>query len=115
MKKNNYIEFLRFLFCSIIVVHHSSNLFPSGAFAVEFFYIVMGYFAIKHIEDDGTNFGMTSSAKYTVNKLLRLAPYTTIAIIGAYLLEFFQDKSMSLVDRIKIFQNLMKRYYQLIF
>ena len=106
VQKNNYIEFLRFLFCTIIVIHHSYTVFPSGAFAVEFFYIITGYFAIKHINNDDRFSGMTSSVKYTVRKLLRLAPYTTLAIVGAYLLEFLYDRGIPLLDRLKVFQNL---------
>ncbi|MBR3533373.1 MAG: acyltransferase [Clostridiales bacterium] len=119
--KNYFIELLRFVFCFILVLHHSPFKCPSGAPAywgapvffkygaicVEFFYMLTGYFSIKHIEDHRDSvMGMTDTTKYTVKKLIRLLPYTTIAIIGSYLLEFFTKNDLSLVDRLKIFQNL---------
>ncbi len=113
--KNYFIELLRFVFCTIIVLHHSafmrplgsSVLFKYGAFSVEFFYMLMGYFSIKHVEDHRDSVrGMTDATKYTVKKLIRLLPYTTIAIVGAYLPEFFIRSDLSLVERLKIFQNL---------
>lgn len=113
--KNNFIEFLRFVFCFIIVIHHSQNMLPqgsptfftSGALSVEFFYIIMGYFAIKHVEEyKGAIKGMTDATKYTVKKLLRLLPYTTIAIVAAYLWEFFIRSYLPLVDRLMSFQNM---------
>ena len=113
--KNNFIELLRFIFCFIIVIHHSQNMLPagsptfftSGALSVEFFYIIMGYFAIKHVEEHSDTIkGMTDATKYTVNKLLRLLPYTTIAIVAAYLWEFFIRSYLPLIDRLMSFQNM---------
>ena len=48
-KKNTYIELWRFVFCCIILIHHSGSignantnyLFPAGFLAVEF-----GYFGV---------------------------------------------------------------------
>ena len=114
-EKNNFVEFLRFVFCCIIVVHHSLdpnagerlNFFVSGALAVEFFYIVTGYFAIKHVEEkkDSIN-GMVDATKYTVRKLQRLLPYTVIAILGAYLFDFIAFRHLPLIERLMRLQNL---------
>ena len=114
-EKNNFIEVLRFIFCLIIVIHHSQNMLPqgtatfftSGALAVEFFYIITGYFSVKHVEvNKGFYSHMGESTKYTVKKLLRLLPYTAIAIIGAYVLEFHVNRNLPLIDRLMHFQNL---------
>lgn len=56
-QRNGKIEFLRFLFAVIIVIHHSRNLlgddqcmFLGGSLAVEFFFIVSGYLMMASIE-----------------------------------------------------------------
>lgn len=56
-KRNGKIEFLRFIFSIIIVVHHSRNIlgddkspFLGGSFAVEFFFLVSGYLMMASIE-----------------------------------------------------------------
>lgn len=55
--RNGKIEFLRFLFALIIVIHHSRYLlgdtecmFLGGSLAVDFFYIVSGYLMMATIE-----------------------------------------------------------------
>ncbi len=56
-KRNGEIEFLRFVFASIVVFHHSYNLFGKlgssiftrGSFAVEFFFIVSGFLLMKSV------------------------------------------------------------------
>ena len=55
--RNGKIEFLRFIFSVIIVIHHSRNFlgdakckFLGGSFAVEFFFLVSGYLMMASIE-----------------------------------------------------------------
>lgn len=55
--RNGKIEFLRFVFSIIIVIHHSRNFlgdeicqFLGGSFAVEFFFLVSGYLMMASIE-----------------------------------------------------------------
>lgn len=55
--KNGKIEVLRFMFSVIIMLFHSGNIqgvngqiFPSGAFAVEFFFIISGFLMMASIE-----------------------------------------------------------------
>ena len=114
--KNNYIEILRFLFCCIILIHHSGNLlaegqknfFVSGALAVEFFYIVTGYFAAKHLSSsqDVTD-KMCYSTLYTVKKLLRVLPYAAFGILSIYALNFFWPADpISLKERLMLLQNM---------
>ncbi len=55
-KRNGEIDFLRFLFASIILLHHSSLvlcdeiwLFLGGSLAVEFFFLVSGYLLMASV------------------------------------------------------------------
>ena len=55
--RNGKIEFLRFLFSVIIVIHHSRYilgddqcLFLGGSLAVEFFFLVSGYLMMASID-----------------------------------------------------------------
>ena len=54
--RNGKIELLRFLMAVIIVIHHSGrieggvNIFPRGSLAVEFFFLISGYFLAAHCE-----------------------------------------------------------------
>lgn len=52
--RNTSIEFLRFLFISIIVIYHFGGVFPNGYLCVEFFFILSGFLLyrscqIKHL------------------------------------------------------------------
>jgi len=56
-KRNGRIDFLRFLFAFIVMLHHSRYLlgdddclFLGGSLGVEFFFIISGYFMIVSIE-----------------------------------------------------------------
>lgn len=52
--RNGKIELLRFIMAAIIVIHHSGriegrgNIFPRGSLAVEFFFLISGYFLAAH-------------------------------------------------------------------
>lgn len=87
------IEFLRFLFSIVIVLHHSRNfignktaLFLNGAFAVEFFFILSGFLMMKSVakmNDKYDNLGI-ETAGFIKKKFLSLCPDMIISwIIGA--------------------------------
>jgi len=93
-KKNAFVELLRFLFCVLIFLHHSdplldegqASLFPNGAIAVEFFFILSGYLAAVHLskrEDSIVN-KMCYSMKYSLDKVVKLFPYAAFGIICTY-------------------------------
>lgn len=110
VKKNSFIELLRFLFCLIIVVHHS-GFFANGErfifdfgglYAVEFFFILTGAFAMKHLSKGAPKDGcMKYSMDYTLAKLKRVFPYASVGIVLSYVWYFVQtDVSLSLKDKI---------------
>ena len=116
-KKNTYIELLRFLFCVIIFVHHSGALtgegdvalLPNGAIAVEFFFIVSGFFAMAHIAKQETiEAPMCYSMKYTVDKLLKLLPYAAVSILTLYVLfaTVLYEGTFDLASRLATFKYL---------
>ncbi|MBQ9861374.1 MAG: acyltransferase [Clostridia bacterium] len=87
LQKNNKsvgeMEFLRFVFSIIIVLHHSRNfvgnkssLFLNGAFAVEFFFILSGFLmmkSIRKIQTDSQNLG-AETARFIKRNICRYVP-----------------------------------------
>lgn len=109
--KNSFIELLRFIFCLIIFLHHSGFYamegmnYPfksAGFFAVEFFFILTGALATRHMAKGAPSSGcMIYSMEYTVNKLKRVFPYAAIGILLSYVWYFLQaDPSLSIKDRV---------------
>ena len=110
-KKNGFLEILRFLFAMMIFIHHSGFLASDGAdypfktagfFAVEFFFILTGALAMRHIEANRTKaeaFPMKYSVDYTVSKLMRVWPYAAIGIFLSYVFYFLTaDYSRRILD-----------------
>lgn len=96
--KNNYLELLRFLFAVILVFHHSGFVafdgiipFPSGAIVADTFYIITGFFLMKHLSRE---YDITSplfySVKYTFNKIKKLFPYALFGTTLAYILDIIR-------------------------
>lgn len=119
-KKNSYIELLRFLMCIVILIHHSGfvqdedivMMFPFGALAADFFFMVTGYFAYAHLlgkeksEVAGTN-TMKYWMNYTVGKLKRVLPFAAVGIVSIYALEFFWPREADpIIDRVLRLQNM---------
>ncbi len=106
--RNNYIDLLRFLFCMIIFIHHSGHvtrgsvtLLPSGGLVADAFFMLSGYYAVKHLsrvfankdESAGSEYvkltghPMGYSIRYTLNKLLKALPYVAFGTVIIYILE----------------------------
>lgn len=97
--KNGFIELLRFMLCMIIFMHHSGHvnvnrpaLLPSGGLAADAFFILTGYYAIRHINrliasGNTPDKPFIYSIKYTVKKLFRVFPYAAFGTIIVYILE----------------------------
>lgn len=111
VKKNNFIELMRFVFAMIIFMHHSGFLvandseYPfkaAGFYAVEFFFILTGALAMRRISrnEDKSDY-MAYSMKYTINKLVRVWPYAAAGIVLSYVWYFLQvAPGTSIHDRI---------------
>lgn len=101
--KNNSIEFLRFLFMSILVAWHGGfHFFAHGYLVVEFFFILSGYFIYTSLikNDKGT-------LQYTVDKIKRTYLEYIIACVfmfGLISLHAFVYKNQNLtLDNIFMF------------
>lgn len=90
--RNGKVEFWRFIFSIIIVLHHSRYLlgddrcmFLGGSFAVEFFFLVSGYLMMASIEkrrDAPTELGRETAA-YIGRKVKGLCPELFVAYFVA--------------------------------
>ena len=102
-EKNGFIELCRFLFCGVIFLHHSGFVgnssthyrFPAGFLAVEFFFLLSGCFAMKHVMEEKKvtenkiENKMAYSVGYTVAKLKRIFPYAAFGTILAYVWKWY--------------------------
>lgn len=115
--KNTFVELLRFVFCVIIIIHHSGSLLkegqgavlPNGAIAVEFFYMLSGFFAMKHIAklQDSPTMKMGYCMKYSLGKIIRTLPYALTGIVALYAYYFvLADSGTSILYRIYSLKNL---------
>ena len=94
VKQKNYeIEFLRFVFASMIVLKHSKNLFPDGgklflkgSFSVEFFFIVSGYFMMNSICRKNANGPAARLGDETFHYLWKKISSIYVELIVAYIL-----------------------------
>ena len=79
-KKNNMVELCRFLACYVIFSYHAGGRFTTGWIFVEFFFMLSGYFAIKHLVrmEGKIENKATYPIQYTIDKFKRLLPYTTV-------------------------------------
>ena len=81
-----FIELLRFFFSLGILLYHfpeinGFKLFPRAYIAVEFFFIISGYFTIISIEKVSSNtFDPTYCLKFTFKKFRKIFIYTILAI-----------------------------------
>lgn len=100
--KNYYIELLRFIFCIIILLHHSglvspdgSGLLPSAGVFADAFFLITGYFACKHVEKlvSKPEKAIKYSLSYTIDKLKRVLPYSTFGVVIIYVLELLHLSS----------------------
>ena len=116
-EKNRYIELLRFIFCIIIVLHHSgfvsengNGLFPSGGIIADAFFMLTGYFARAHIVKMNSlpEKPMKYSVVYTIKKLIRVLPFSAFGVVIIYLLELIQSNGQT------SFSDVMHRLYYMI-
>ena len=130
--KNEYIELLRFVLCMMIFIHHSGHvtggavsLLPSGGLVADAFFILTGYYAVRHIysrmeknrasgasdkagDDDMTGRPLLYVIRYTLHKLIRVFPYMAFGTVIIYVLECVTDlrlkgaiESVDIIHRLK--------------
>lgn len=89
MSKNSFIELCRFLACYCIFSYHTRGVFISGWIFVEFFFILSGFFTVKHIEHNKETIGQKKGYPlyYTLNKIRRIIPYSLIAMLLSFVIE----------------------------
>ena len=96
MKKNVFIELLRFVAATIIIAYHTECVFSSGWIFVEFFFILSGFFAYKRVlqyQKSGEAF-KDFPVKYTLKKIWRIIPYTFLSMI-LYVVIKFREQLLS--------------------
>ncbi len=96
MKKNVFIELLRFFAATIIVGYHTKFVFDSGWIFVEFFFMLSGFFAYKKVlqyKESGEVF-KDFPVKYTLKKIWRIIPYTFLSMI-LYVVVLLKDQLFS--------------------
>lgn len=108
-KRNYYVELLRFIFCILILLHHSglvsddgSGLVPSAGVIADAFFIITGYFACRHIAlmEKTPDKALKYSLTYTVKKLVKVLPYSVFGIVIIYFLELLHLGQASLREHI---------------
>ena len=86
MKRNGYIDIIKFVFAILIAEFHlNSGLFLGGRLAVEGFFMITGYFMIGSIERDKhpeEKLGV-STVKFMSRKFSSLFPYLFVSTILA--------------------------------
>lgn len=89
MKKNVFLELLRFFAATIIVGYHTKFVFSSGWIFVEFFFMISGFFAYRKVlqyMESGESF-RDFPVRYTVKKMLRIISYTLLSMVLFVVLE----------------------------
>ena len=105
-KINGKIEFLRFLFAVIIVIHHSRSFlgddiapFLGGSLAVEFFFFVSGYLMMATIERKNCagkpEYIGKETAQYVLKKWGSVLPESIISwMLGFMILNLAQKRPL---------------------
>ena len=92
-KRNNLVELARFLFSILVVGYHIQmtflgdgiNFFENGALAVEFFFLISGYFLARSIEKISAKESYNpalESCRFMGNKVKGILPTHLTAIIA---------------------------------
>lgn len=97
-KRNPVIELLRFAFAMMVVMVHlvcintkaENYIFRNGYIAVEFFFILSGYFASKSaLKPNGDTPAGKWAVQYTVKKYAAFMPAVIISVIICFLVQIY--------------------------
>ena len=107
-KRNGRIDFLRFVFALIIVLHHTRYLlgyehtiFIGGSLGVEFFFLVSGYLMLASVEKIGERSAAdgslgTETLIFLFRKVKAIGPEFLVSwAIGFFVVVLLQHKSLS--------------------
>ena len=94
-KRNGIISLWKFLFAIVIVFYHgarfydknSNPFFYGGYIAVEFFFVVSGFYLAKKALNNFEESSTKEMYKYLIKSIKKLAPYILISFIFALLIE----------------------------
>ncbi len=108
-KRNNAMEFYRFLFSQIIVLFHMVTNAPfrpkpfiSGNLAVEFFFILSGFFLAANArkthtsQNGGIEAALTDNIVYTKQRFIRLYPHYLLSVLLYASVRLFVFRNMKL-------------------
>ena len=99
-KRNGEIELLRFIFAVIVFSYHfeyAGFIFKSGYLAVDFFFMLSGYFMMRHIESDSEhNYSMRSLFIYIRSRFVRLFFTYFFVCFFSYFIRCFVLKEISI-------------------
>lgn len=100
--RNGKIDFLKFLFAVIVLIHHSryvvgdkNSLFLGGSYAVEFYFLVSGYLmmaSIKKMSERTLSLGAETGA-FLLKKYKSFCPEILITYIIAFAVTFLGTKT----------------------
>ena len=95
-KRNGIIDFMRFVFCMVIILYHCRNMggtsdialcADAGYIAVEFFFLVSGFLmaksAAKRNDSDYSHLG-TETTQFLWHKIKPILPYYVFAVVLSY-------------------------------
>ncbi len=89
-EKNYFVEMCRFVFSICLVFHHCrelgggrSNFFAGAWIFVEFFFLISGYYTMKHYDENESNGEDTGqeAVTYVWKKIRTILPYAAIGIL----------------------------------
>ena len=87
---NGFIEFERFIFCLLVMLHHYGGMSPAGYLGVDFFFILSGFLLMKNYErENGNRISSVDSAwKYTISRYFRIIPHFVFTYILSIIILF---------------------------
>ena len=115
-KRNGIISLWKFLFAIVIAFFHCSQFyqdlknpfFYGGYIAVEFFFIVSGFYLAKKLikEKYDTKNIVGETIKYIFKKILKLFPYILIAYISSIIIRLYYNPNLKTNELINSIWNL---------
>jgi len=108
------IELWRFIASIIIMTHHLFGLgiekypFKNGSIYVEFFFILTGYFTMKHFEKytvDSIDEAFKNSMQYTIKKFKSFMPYVLVSVPLLYFILYFEGFQFNIKRFLQLFSN----------